>query len=169
MKWKTEPTTWDELIQVTDDYVVHARGFTIDEDIWLDEYSLRLGHHRCWNDLVRHEYGYPKWPDNVSWTLYSAQNIDRPAIYWSIIGDSMFTVQYPRLRNMGRERFALVEGTLEALEIDPDAEVRLENIVEEHEVDSDSHAKSIVSPGGSGRSEQVRYKQIDGLESVKWI
>lgn len=169
MKWKTEPRQYEDLIQITDEYVVHARGFTIGSDIWLDEYSLRLGHHRYWNDVLRYEYGCPEWESGVSWTLYSANQIEQENIYWSILGSGLITIQYPRLRNMDEEEFELVMKTLDELDVPDSTEVRFESVIEESDVDANSHSKNLVSPRNDLHSEQIRYGDLDGLGSVKWV
>lgn len=85
MNWKTSPTQWSELVQVTDSYVVHARGFTVDGDIWLDHYAVNGGHKRWWNNKLEEIYGHSWDHENV--------------LYWSVTGSGTFLMQFPRYEN----------------------------------------------------------------------
>lgn len=169
MNWKTEPIDYDDLLQVTDNYVVHARGFTIGNDIWFDQYALRLGHHRYWNDVVRYEYNFPEWEPYTSWTLYSSQNIRQNTVYWSIVGSGLIVIQYPRLRSMGEHCYELAVKTLEAMNVPDNTEVRFENIEPDQDKGATSHAQSILQPNNRLQSEQVEYGELDGLGTLKWI
>lgn len=85
MRWMTDPVTWDELPQVTDDYVVHARGFVVDSDIWLDPFAVRSGHKKLWREVVSDEY-------DIDWNGHR-DTTPESVLYWSITGSSVLIVQ----------------------------------------------------------------------------
>lgn len=118
-------TVWSELPQVADDYVVHARGFTIGDDIHLDAASLRLEHHRWWNDHLRHHHDAPEWPPGERWPTYADREVSEPSLYWSINGNNLILLQHPRISRATRPQWRALRSTFEALSAPPDALVRL--------------------------------------------
>lgn len=90
MNWRTRPRKWNDLVQVTDSYVVHARGFTIGEDVWIDHYAVHGGHKSWWNKKLEDEYDH-------SWD-------HEDVLYWSVTGSGTFIMQYPRFPEASREQ-----------------------------------------------------------------
>lgn len=123
LNWRTPPKRYEQTIQYTDNYVVHGRGYTIGRDLWFDEYALRSGHHRHWNDVIRHEYGFPEWEPRTDWDGY-AKSIEPSILYWSITGAPAFVMQYPDYDDMTMRHWELLEATLETMHVDIDQRVR---------------------------------------------
>jgi len=86
--WITEEKEFQDLIQVTSDYVVHARGFTVGNDIWLDEYAVRGGHSMFWRKVLKDEY-----------QCDYEELLPGDMLYWSVTGSSVFILQYPLYNN----------------------------------------------------------------------
>lgn len=86
--WKTAKKPFSELTQVQDDYVVHARGFTVDTDVWLDEYAVLGGHKMAWKQVIGKIYDKP-------YEYYLPDNM----LYWSVTGSSTFVLQHPTYYN----------------------------------------------------------------------
>lgn len=111
-RWRTPKKQWDELVQVTDSYVVHARGWTVENDIWLDEYAVKSGHKKWWSRQLEEEYD-GHWTDT-----YPNQ-----VLYWSITGGSAFILQQPQLDNLTDESVFRLKDTLDELQVPNDCEV----------------------------------------------
>lgn len=111
---------WGELPQVTDSYVVHARGFSVGSDLWLDAYNLYEEHSKHWNELVRHEYDYPEL--SVDWEDY-ADSIDEPYLYWSITGTSTLIIQHPHADTFTEDEVQLLYDIVTTLQIPGDVRV----------------------------------------------
>lgn len=103
MEWKTPKKKYSEIPQVTDSYVVHARGFTVGNDIWFDYYALNKGHKFWWNSKLQDEYGF-NWDHGK-------------VLYWSITGSESFIIQYPRYEERTEEDIQRLNNTLDALEV----------------------------------------------------
>lgn len=111
MEWRTPRVPWSDLPQITDSYVVHARGFTIDGDVWFDPYSVRSSHSGLWSDVVSDHY-------DIEWDG-SGHEIDE-VLYWSITGSETFVIDHPpRDDNEAR-----ITELLDELEVPDDAHVR---------------------------------------------
>jgi len=93
--WKTPKRPLDEIIQDTDDYVVHGRGFLIENELWFDELASRGGHLRWWYGHLQHVYGTDDWNDQ--------DVFDTVNIYFSITGASEFLLQHPEPEDFERE------------------------------------------------------------------
>jgi hypothetical protein len=115
LNWETTPVNWDELVQVTDGYVVHARGFTIDEDIWLDQYALHGGHHAHWNKILMDHYDAEKWEPRVPWPEYVEDHLGKETVYWSITGSPSFIIQFPLLEDITERQEELLKATFDTL------------------------------------------------------
>lgn len=124
LKWKTSPTRYDQTVQYTDSYVVHGRGFTIDEDIWFDQYALHAGHHSHWNEIIRHEYDLPRWEPRQQWEKY-AEEIDPTVVYWSITGAPTFLIQHPNDSYIEQRHWKLLAKTLDAMAVSDDERLTL--------------------------------------------
>lgn len=103
LNWKSEPTVLPDTVQFTDNYVRHARGFTIGEDIWFDEYSLYSTHMYLYNEIVGPHYEKPSYDD--SWPEYvdEAYAGEPSPLYWSVMGNETVTLQHPRAGRMDAE------------------------------------------------------------------
>lgn len=112
LSWATPESTYDSLIQVTDSYVVHARGFTVEQDIWLDEYAINFGHKRWWLTQIEDIY-------ERSWDEHNPHDV----LYWSITGASKILVQAPGFNTVSREGVARMMQTLAALDVPDDARI----------------------------------------------
>jgi len=112
----------EETVQYTDNYVVHGRGYTIGRDLWFDEYAIRSGHHSHWNDVIRHEYGFPKWEPRADWDEYT-EKINPEVVYWSITGAPCFVIQSPEFDDMTNRHWYLLEATLESMHVDIDERI----------------------------------------------
>lgn len=168
LTWMTEEKSWDELIQITDNYVVHARGFTIGDDLYLDEYSLRSEHHRWWNDIVRHYYNLPEYGRRQNWNVYAGKNIEQTWVYWSINATGMFLLQNPKKEYLDEETFNLAMETLDALDTPEDAVVKFEPSRSDDDSAS-SHAQAILKKVDNPQHNKHKYEygEIDGIETLK--
>lgn len=120
LNWETAPKQWDQLIQVTDDYVVHARGWTVEDDILLDEYNAKLEHKRWWKEELGDKYGF-SWKD------------DR-VLYWSITGSNSFIVQYPRYGEHTESHIEQLRATLDELNVPDSINVRWKETIENSKI-----------------------------------
>lgn len=91
--WKTQFIHYDDLIHTRREYVVHARGFTLDEDVWFDQYAVRKGHSRFWHDIISDNYENAEQWDDVS----------DNSLYWSLTGSGSFVLQHPKIENMNKK------------------------------------------------------------------
>jgi|GEM_PF-6806419 len=112
LSWFYDERRYDELLQVTDAYVVHARGFTVEDQIVLDEYALNGGHKRWWQQKLADEFDRD-WRDDGP----------NQVLYWSITGSGTFTIQYPGLAAASVESIGRVKQTWDAMGVPDDAQV----------------------------------------------
>lgn len=118
--WKTEPTSWDDLIQVRAEYVIHARGFTVGPDVWLDEYSLYGDHANLWRQALERTYDddFPTW-DGDSYETLPRDDV----LYWSVTGAPSLLVQYPYVEAATGDDIARAAMLCVTLNVPPDARV----------------------------------------------
>lgn len=105
--WQTPPRQWDELLQVTDDYVVGARGYCIGTDVWLDEYAVFGGHSGLWNRQMVDAYEIDSWDATEELDWFDAQFADT-MYYWSVTGGQNVVVRYPRLAQTTDRQVAML-------------------------------------------------------------
>lgn len=91
--WENQFIHYDDLIHTRREYVVHARGFTLDKDVWFDQYAVRQGHSRFWYDIISDNYENAEEWDDVS----------DNSLYWSLTGSGSFVLQHPKIENMNQE------------------------------------------------------------------
>lgn len=113
---------WDELPQVTDDYVVHARGYNVSDMMWFDVYNFCTDHMNLWNKEVRDVLDYPPYEDE-EWVSYADKYVEEPWLYWCVTGGSGFTIQRQVLDDMTEDQMQLVFDVIEELQIPEDETV----------------------------------------------
>lgn len=119
--WKTEKTEWGKLVQITDGYVVHARGFTIGKDIWLDGYAVRVDHSTLWDTVMSEHYEDIKWSGSGRGTFPDYRGLQ--SLYWSITGLGSFLMQAPKLTDIKPEAVARLSMLLDELKTPEDADI----------------------------------------------
>jgi len=165
VEWVLGETTWNDLIQVTDNYVVHARGFTVGDNIWLDEYSVHRSHYHLWDTQMEEFYEAAEYSGR--WGEYDPE-IDESVLYWSITGAPTFIVQHPKTLMFDDRALEQLKGTLQALDCPNDVSVR----IQKPETSGNGHAKSIlqsVKDGGtvvSSRHDVVDIISADGVSDL---
>lgn len=115
--WKTPHKKIPELVQTTDDYVVHARGIMVDNEVWFDEYCIATGHLNAWNKDIRNEYGLPRVTPNRDWNEYQLEYFEDIPLYFSYTGSNTFILKYPHrqlLTDDGRWRLYLLLESMDA-------------------------------------------------------
>lgn len=110
--WRAGKDDFDELIQVTDEYVVHARGFTVENEVWLDEYAVRSSHSSLWQQLLQDEYG-------GSWR----NGFPNQTLYWSVTGTGVFLMQYPRIEDLTDEALYRLAHFLKSFNVSGDTQL----------------------------------------------
>lgn len=122
---------WNQLPQVTDNYVVHARGFSLGNKIWFDAYNLHSEHTHLWNDCVSQETEYDQydgdWP-----TFLERTNFDEPWLYWSISSPGQLLIQHPQLEDISDDQFQQIADLVNALNIPKDAIITFSRDTEAH-------------------------------------
>lgn len=121
---------WDELPQVTDDYVVHARGYSVSDKIWFDIYSFHTDHMNLWNKEVREDLDYPKYEDEL-WVDYAEEHVDEPWLYWCVTGSGGLTIQRQSLEDMTAEQMQLIADIVLELQIPEDESVTFYDCITE--------------------------------------
>lgn len=114
LNWMTDKVLYYDLPQITDNYVVHARGFVINRDVWLDPFSLRMSHGRLWRYCICPHYGYEWGMNPFDWEQYD--DIDG-LVYFSITGSGSFLVPHPRMVNVNSMDVGLLDALLRDLEV----------------------------------------------------
>lgn len=137
--WMMGESSHDEIIQSTDSYVVHARGFTVGADIWFDEYSVHKSHNHLWNEYIRHRYDGDEYIGD--WDTEKV-NVDKPVLYWSITGAASFIVQHPSTYKFDDKSLEQLQLTLEAMGCDGGVSVRVNK--PDIEETSSGHTKNIL-------------------------
>lgn len=122
--------TWNELPQVTDNYVVHARGYNVSDKMWFDVYSFHPDHMNLWNKEVRHELDYPKYEDE-KWVDYADENVDESWLYWCVTGSSGLTVQRQSLKDMTQGQMQLILDIVLALRVPEEESVSFYDYITE--------------------------------------
>lgn len=112
LQWRLGETTWADLPHVTDNYVVHARGFVVGDEIWFNPLALFGGHRRFWNEYLADEYDTDTWDD-----------FDRQTLYFSITGAPVFTIQHPSPDEVTPEAVGRLDALLAELAVPDDAHV----------------------------------------------
>lgn len=139
--WKTRPRELNETVQFSDNYVVHGRGFLIENDVWFDEYTITGGHMPFYNEYIRHHYDKPEypgdWPEHVR-KEYEGEDVP---LYWSTTGAGSFLLQHPRYSNMDSEAWHRLYLLLEDMDADPTQPI---TIFREPPGSDGSHAQSIL-------------------------
>jgi len=112
LNWATSPCMWKDLLQVTDSYVCHARGWTVYDDVYLDRYNVMGEHKRWWSTWLSEEYG-------CDW-----RETDKQTLYWSVTGSSAFLLQFPHYEDIEDEAFGRLIQTLRLMDVPDDAMVQ---------------------------------------------
>jgi hypothetical protein len=111
-EWVPGRVRYGDLPQVRDEYVVHARGFVLDETVLVDPYAVAGGHASSWEAVFADRYGGADWRDAA----------DR-YLYWSVTGSGTFFLQHPRRDELSEETVEYLRSFLYAVGVDPDASV----------------------------------------------
>jgi len=112
LEWYYDEIQYDDLLQVSDGYVVHARGFTVEDQVVVDQYALNGGHKRWWQQKLVDEFDRD-WRDDDP----------NQVLYWSVTGSGTFTIQYPGLAIASVESIGRIKQTWEAMEVPDDMQI----------------------------------------------
>ncbi|MFB6236949.1 MAG: hypothetical protein ABEH81_01125 [Halopenitus sp.] len=95
IEFKTDITDWEDLPQIKDGYVVHARCFIIDGDVWIDHYNLMVSLDHWWKRSLSQKYDYDSYKND-------------DVIAFQISASEAISVVHPTLdEDCGRQKWCL--------------------------------------------------------------
>lgn len=166
LNWRCMPKKKaEDTVQYKHDYVVHSRGFVIDNDVWFDEYNINMGHNYFWNKHIGDEYGLPDY--NGEWVPYRKEHFDEDdpmPIYFSITGSNVLLVQHPRVEWMDGETVHRLKMLVDDFELPDDFDIRL---YREPPDSGNSHAQSILRALDSDVDKSVTFSTQEFYDEVQ--